>query len=736
VNAMNAEIATVAKSGLRAATGSALAAATGSAPYAAPDPPPLSIERPRLLQPMRRAPQDTVLALIAPAGYGKSTLLSQWARRERRPLAWLQLDRIDDERATLASSLAGALEHLRERARRDGEAALVLDDLDQVRSQESLALLAAFVRGLPSSLKLVLASRSDPPLALCRLHAAQRLLRLGPADLAMSAEEAARMLLAAGVCLEREAVVELTRRAEGWPAAIRLLAPPDGVQADGEGDLGVADARERELAEYVREEVLASLDADDRALLMRGAALGRLSGALCDAALDRRGAGLQLRELAAAGAMLRPTDATGTWFSFHPLVEQVLRAELASESSAQIPLLHARASEWLARAGQLQPAIDHAFAAGGAHRAGRLLWEHASQFLYGHDEQVQRWLASIPRDEIARTPALALAAAHSHLALEDLLLARHWARLAMQALRRGGALRRSARLSAAAELVEMACGCGGVEQVAARAERLYGQLEGDEAMRPLCCMLHGLALHLLGHSEAARRRLSQATAECARAMPLLQALSLTQLALIEIEEQDWEQAQERLRGVDLCLAEHRLDGRPAAALAHAASALVKSRRGLADDAKRELICATRLIALRGEPLPWLDAQAKILAARASARLADVASARALLAQASRCARRLEAPPRLLEWLDEAWGEVDECSVQALSGPGALTMAELRVLRFLPTHLSFREIGARLDVSSNTVKSQVHSIYAKLDATSRTEAVAHASALGLVDAVVV
>ncbi len=711
--------------------------ATGSAPYAAPDPAPFSIDRPRLLQPMQRSPQGTVVALIAPAGYGKSTLLSQWARCERRPLAWLQLDRSCDDRAMLARSLADALEHLRERAGRDGEAALVLDDLDQVGSQESLALLAAFVRGLPSTLKLLLASRSDPPLALCRLHAAQRLLQLGPADLAMSAEEAARMLLAAGASLELEAVAELTRRAEGWPAAIRLLASRDRAEAEGEDDLGATGARERELAKYVREEVLASLDPDARALFTSAAALGRLSGALCDAALHRDGTGVQLRELAAAGALLRPADATGTWFSFHPIVEQVLRAELASESPAQIPLLHGRASEWFASAGQLQPAIEHAFAAGEAERGGRLLWEHASQFLYGDDEQVQRWLAAVPRDEIARTPELALAAAHSHLALEDLLLARHWARAATQALQRAGVGRSSsARLLAAAELVEMACGCGGVERIAARAERLCGLLEGDGAMRPLCCMLHGLALHLLGRREAARRRLSQATAECARAMPLLQAISLTQLALVEIEERDWEQAQERLRGADRCLVEHRLDGRPVAALAHAASALVRSRQGLADDAKRELICATRLIRLRGEPLPWLDVQARILAARASARLADVAGARALLAQASRCARRIEAAPRLLEWLDEAWGEVDECSVQALSGPGALTMAELRVLRFLPTHLSFREIGARLNVSSNTVKSQVHSIYAKLDAASRTEAVAHASALGLVDAVVV
>jgi LuxR family transcriptional regulator, maltose regulon positive regulatory protein len=123
-------------------------------------------------------------------------------------------------------------------------------------------------------------------------------------------------------------------------------------------------------------------------------------------------------------------------------------------------------------------------------------------------------------------------------------------------------------------------------------------------------------------------------------------------------------------------------------------------------------------------------------ARASIRLGETVRARQLLSQASRMARSIDDCPLFHTWLDEAWGSIDELSAVALSGPSSLTMAELRILRFLPTHLSFREIGERLHVSTNTVKSQAHAIYGKLGTSSRSEAVARASRLGLIDVSVI
>jgi LuxR family maltose regulon positive regulatory protein len=119
-------------------------------------------------------------------------------------------------------------------------------------------------------------------------------------------------------------------------------------------------------------------------------------------------------------------------------------------------------------------------------------------------------------------------------------------------------------------------------------------------------------------------------------------------------------------------------------------------------------------------------------ARAALRLADVAAARTLLAEASQLARRVPDAVVFGSWLNETWGLVDSAATTALAGPAALTMAELRILRFLPTHLSFREIGDRLHVSTNTVKTQAHAVYRKLDVSSRSDAVTRAAEIGLLD----
>ena len=174
-----------------------------------------------------------------------------------------------------------------------------------------------------------------------------------------------------------------------------------------------------------------------------------------------------------------------------------------------------------------------------------------------------------------------------------------------------------------------------------------------------------------------------------------------------------------------------MEDHPTSALILAGSAWICSQLGRADTAKRDLGRSCRMIALLQDYIPWYEVQTQVLIARAAAGLADVALARAALAHASRAARRAPEADVLRTWIDESWGEVDGLSAAAL-GACALTMAELRILRFLPTHLSFREIGGRLHVSTNTVKSQVHAIYRKLDAASRSEAVERASTLGLIE----
>jgi LuxR family transcriptional regulator, maltose regulon positive regulatory protein len=162
----------------------------------------------------------------------------------------------------------------------------------------------------------------------------------------------------------------------------------------------------------------------------------------------------------------------------------------------------------------------------------------------------------------------------------------------------------------------------------------------------------------------------------------------------------------------------------------AVSALIKARLGQVEVAKADAAAATRLADALADVAPWYRAQTDIVLARALIALADVATARALLDDAACVLHHAPDTVLLTAWLDEARDEADACSASATSTLGSLTIAELRILRMLPTHLSFREMGSQLYVSPNTVKTQAQAVYRKLDASSRSEAVARARDLGL------
>jgi LuxR family maltose regulon positive regulatory protein len=162
------------------------------------------------------------------------------------------------------------------------------------------------------------------------------------------------------------------------------------------------------------------------------------------------------------------------------------------------------------------------------------------------------------------------------------------------------------------------------------------------------------------------------------------------------------------------------------------SAFARAHRGRAQEARADAAEAWEIFGAHEALMPWYDAQGHLALARAQLRLSDVNAARASTAEAARSAARISDGVRLHAWIDEADRRADTFAVQALAGPGSLTTAELVVLRFLPSHFSFREIAERLQVSANTVKTQAHAVYRKLDASSRSMAVTRARTMGLLD----
>jgi LuxR family maltose regulon positive regulatory protein len=260
------------------------------------------------------------------------------------------------------------------------------------------------------------------------------------------------------------------------------------------------------------------------------------------------------------------------------------------------------------------------------------------------------------------------------------------------------------------------------------AARAYELEPEDSPWRALCCLFEGVSRHLQGDADAAETRLEEGVRRGAVAAPNIQTLCLAQLALVAIDRDDWEGAS-GLSARALAQVEHyTLGDYPSSALVFAVAAAVRARRGRVEEAQEAARESSRLLGMLTDFMPWYEVETRTALASASVRLSDSRAARQALTDAARLARRMPDAPAL----HDAIGRVDERLEEACARVTLLTTAELRILGFLPTHLSFREIAARLYVSANTVKTQAHAVYRKLDAASRSEAVANAARIGLLD----
>jgi LuxR family maltose regulon positive regulatory protein len=263
------------------------------------------------------------------------------------------------------------------------------------------------------------------------------------------------------------------------------------------------------------------------------------------------------------------------------------------------------------------------------------------------------------------------------------------------------------------------------------ASEAYALLPEDSPWRASCCLLRGTAALLTGDDPEAESWLQEGAARGAVLAPDTASLCLAQLAVVAAERAEMEVASDLAARARVVMAEHGRASTPASALVLAVCAAAAMRQGRVDEAKAATARGLTLLAQIDDSLAWFGAEVRIILARVSLALGHVATARELLADASPLARRMPDVVVFERWFTAAWAQFDEHAETALAGSALLTTAELRVLRFLPTHYSFHEIAQRLHVSSNTVKTHVHAVYRKLDASSRSEAVAHATRAGLI-----
>src|SRR5262245_26631565 len=363
--------------------------------------------RPRLADQLDEGPG--LVLICAAAGYGKTVLLAEWARRGQRPVAWLSLDVGDNDPARFWRHAVAALDRARPgAAERVGpllgppappafegvvtalvnelaagpdaeEMLLVLDGYHVIGAEPVHASLGFLLEHRPPELHLVLASRTDPPLGLARLRAHGQLTELRAAELRFTADEAAALLqMAAGAnaALPGAEVAALVARTEGWAAGLQLA----GLSLRGQEDVArfVAEftGSHRYVLDYLAEEVLEPQTEQVRTFLLETSVLERLSGALCDAVTGRTGSQALLEHVEAAGLFLVPLDEVRGWWRYHHLFADLLRARLQAGRPGQVHALHRGAGTWCAEHGFAGDAVQHAVAAGDAAWAARLIEQH------------------------------------------------------------------------------------------------------------------------------------------------------------------------------------------------------------------------------------------------------------------------------------------------------------------------------------------------------------------------
>ncbi len=392
-----------------------------------------------------------LVGVTAPAGYGKSTLLVEWARSERRRVAWLSLDHLDDdpgallfllasayeravpEHAGLASAMSGlgvsALGRGAPRvasmfSKAPAPFVLLIDDLHELASPGCHDVLTVVLAGVPAGSQVVTASRAEQP-HLPRLRAAGDAVELRAADLALDVRAAEEIFATARVDITPEQASEVTERTEGWPVGLHLAAM---IARDARTEPWALSGDDRYVSDYLHRETFARLDPGMQAFLRRTAVLDRFTGPLCDAVLGESGAQERLRALEASNSFLVPLDRTREWYRYHPLFRDFLLGELRRAEPDKIDKLQVRAADWFLANGSPAMAVEYLLSTAEQERSARLVAQLVPvTYSAGQISTVQRWMASLGSSAIRAYPPLAVLAGWITALVGDTADAQRWA---------------------------------------------------------------------------------------------------------------------------------------------------------------------------------------------------------------------------------------------------------------------------------------------------------------------
>ncbi|AGP52249.1 LuxR C-terminal-related transcriptional regulator [Streptomyces rapamycinicus] len=726
-----------------------------------PAQPPHLLTRPRLLRRLDAA-TEPVVVVSAPAGAGKTVLLTEWTQgtAARGECAWLSLDGYDNAPGRLWAGILRALRHVRPElpVRLDSDEwtldawleeilpslvtglggqrplTLVLDGLDSITDADAVRSLADFLTRLPRGFRAVLSTRHVPGRPVPTLRARGLVAELDQHDLAFTPEEAQAVLTdLLGAPPAADTSSALYEATEGWAAGLcvmgRALARSAG-QTHTERD--VAHGRQA-VSEYLATEVLFRLTTEQRRFLLRTSVLDELSTGPCQALAGDR-AGVLLRELARTVGLLVPVAADPPAYRHHRALAALLSDVRTAEGPDTVVSLHRAAAQWYSRQGETTAAVRHWMLGGDAAAAVASIlgaWEKAISA--GRGALVTRWLDLLPRRTVAADARLCVVAAMAALSGGAPETARRW--LDVARLRRTGpqTVGEGSTVSDAAAVARaVACCLKGEVLTAGRlgASAVGGTLPLT-SWRALACTARGAAALWTSRYEEAEALLGEATRDAHAAghsLALVRALGLRALcALLTGRHESAGMLSDE--ALDVAAAAG-LSGHFVSVSGYIARAGLLLEEGRADAAARVL--AEAEAALAGPPRashePHIRALCHATRARLESARRNADAAREARAAAERAASGCESRGVLTDLLGRA-GE-DTAVAPSVPGPQDLSLGERRVLRALCGPLTLREIAAELYVSHNTVKTQVRAVFRKLGAHDRSGAVARARERGV------
>jgi len=712
-----------------------------------------------------RATADPIVILTAPAGYGKTTVLAQWAVRDSRPFAWVSVDDRDNDPIVLLRHVALALHGIEPLPQNvletlaapgpsiwksaiprlgsaltafDQPIVLALDDTHLLRTREGLDAVVTLAQHGPEGSLLVLAGRASPKLPVAALRAGGQLSEIGVDRLALSANEAQLLLRATSADLNLATVEELVERCEGWPAALYLAALAAREEHDRTPDTERAihfAGDNTHMADYLRSEYLAKLRPGALRFLRRTSVLERMCGSLCDAVLDDQGSARELEKIERSNLFLVPLDQQRVWHRYHHLFRDLLRRELAEREPQLLGVLNSRAADWYERHGDPESALEHALAAGDLDRVAAIVTKIALPAYYGgRITSVERWLSHFDDPALLeRYPGVALQGGWVHAVGGRLVEAERWLDAAERGTFTGTLPDGCTSLRPWTAVLRAALCRDGVYQMVADAETGLAGLPRESLLRPTALLLLGSAHVLLGENERGDTFLRSAADEAERLGSRdTRMVAISERSLIASARDDPAAAQALALQAQELVDHAHADEYVTSAIALAVAARAELRHGRWDQARAHLAEAERVRPLLAQGLfPWLTLQAELELARAYLALGD-ARAHGLVEELCDLVR---SHPHVGVLADQVAALATDVDAMPEHGKGAavgLTGAELRLLPLLSTHLSFREIGEALFVSRNTIKTQAISVYRKLGVSGRSDAIDRAEALGLVE----